>query len=1005
MRSLSIGGASALAAAVAAYFVISTAVDSDHGLLAPEAIAFAVLIATLLLAVNHAYLLLRSVAYSSGRIDAGRSWVARRRELVDGPFFSGGVRNVAKRIAFFGSHLLLSTRATVVISGAAIAALSLVLVAAATETTMSATAGLLVALVPFGIVIVATTVARAAVGAVVLAEPGGVARPLVRYGKLPATPPSVRSVRSFGIAAVAAHLADPFQVVLLLAAVAVPVMAAVGFDGIELGLVAGLLVLDLAITNLVLFRGSRGWWRRLVRKQPGRAGPNEQVTFPRGTLPLTQRTMIDIVTPIGPASPVSELGGVLADHRGLVAAPVRWTVVTDPGRVDEVQDFLRSLFEMHGCPDASARVRAIACDFPEAGPKRNLGAQQATAPFVTFIDADDRLDVARLVAALNSALARDKALQSTHLFPFYLQRTEGLEMRVPRTLHEAAITHHHCARLWPSGIFRSGVASYGSVDFEDAILTLEMAGTIDHCLNKSSETAFLTYADHKQEPSRLTRVYKDSSHLLRHLSEQGAAEAANQPLPDPSPRERALVDVAIGRVAAEVAWRGAVPLERLALSLAEFAPYRGVRESVEVPVERIASSIEGVRARIHAELHEGYDRGLVTYIRDELAAKVPCTTMLVADGSELAQAERQLALMVGLMNADVMRSRSQSNAPTVFFNLAGDGLAASRRAIQFFLRQPHFRLEADPSIPSGSVEILDPATKSRSRLGDFTTDRLMSSRLLRLWDRFYPSMNEVEQARAHIILESIGVRTEASVVRLVAMGPSSGSSLDPSSVGPGVVTICCNSWVRQPERMAAMGAKILTAGDPIFHAGPSEYAHRFRADLASWLRADREHVFVTVARDIAIYLAELPPDVHDQVVAPVFDSVIDAGKPFSIATGRVQPYPNVMTLLMLPMAELLQPREVHLFGFDGGAKDAEEYWKYDPETNYSEELQQTVRTWHPEFFRVDYQEYRDHHNDHVSSWLTRLTEQEIGVRAAAPSSIPAVDAAFEPGAVPTGAGR
>jgi hypothetical protein len=245
----------------------------------------------------------------------------------------------------------------------------------------------------------------------------------------------------------------------------------------------------------------------------------------------------------------------------------------------------------------------------------------------------------------------------------------------------------------------------------------------------------------------------------------------------------------------------------------------------------------------------------------------------------------------------------------------------------------------------------------------------------------------------------MAMRAEVSTVRLVATGPSSGASLDDHEGDNTVLTICCNSWVRQPDRMARMGAKILTAGDPIFHAGPSEYAQQFRADVVSWLRRDSEHLFVTVSRDIAIYLAEMPEDVHNQIIAPVFDAALDPNQSVPIETGRVQPYPNVMTLLMLPMAELFQPSEIQLFGFDGGLRGAEKYWDYDPEANYSDQLQQAVRAWHPEFFRVDYQGYRDDHDSHVESWTDRLAAQGITLRAAAPSNIPAVNAAFELGSI------
>lgn len=266
--------------------------------------------------------------------------------------------------------------------------------------------------------------------------------------------------------------------------------------------------------------------------------------------------------------------------------------------------------------------------------------------------------------------------------------------------------------------------------------------------------------------------------------------------------------------------------------------------------------------------------------------------------------------------------------------------------------------------------------------------------MLRLWDRCYPSLTEVERARAQIVLQGLRERLRPAIVRLVGTGPSSSAAVRTGTEGAGTVTICCNSWVRHPEAMTRMGAKIITAGDPIFHAGPSEYAREFRADATAWLRADPEHLLVTVSRDIGVYLAEFPVDVHDQITAVAFEPRLDPETFVPIESGRVQPFPNVLTLLMLPLAQLLRPAEVHLYGFDGGAQGAEEYWKYAAEANYSPELQQTVRDWHPEFFRLDYDEYRDAHSDHVALWLRHLADSGITARAGAPSNIPAIDAAF-----------
>ncbi len=1015
MRTLSSAAASALAVAAAAYFLTTTIVSDDAAALAPGLAAMAVLVAGLLLTVHHAYLIVRTIAYASGRGDAGRSWISRRRELVAGSLPSGSRRTVVKRIAFLTISFLLAPAAIVAVSIVAVIALVGLLVAVIVDSVPGETAGLIIGLVSFAAVSALLTGARAALAAVIFPERDGPAKPLVAFGALPAKRASVSSMRSFGIRSVLAQLANPVPALVLLLAAAVPVLVAADLRGVELGVVIGLLALHLAFTNWALFTASRQWWRQLQKTSPtprARRAAKTPKSFPRGTMAPTQRTLVDLVTPLGPNSDVAELGGLLADHRAFDVTPVRWSIITEPGRVEEVADFLRELFVLHACRPAGTRVRVLSSTETGAGPKRNIGARQATAPFLTFIDSDDRLDLQRLMAAVSSALVREKALQSVHLFPYQYQNPDGMLTRTPGEPHQASITHHHCSRLWPSGLFRSGLASYRDCDYEAAILAVDMGSVVDHCIHVDPQLAFLTYDDHRDSPARLTRTTKDPSLLVRRLAEEALAESKRPPAAKTSERERALIATLVGRIAAEMAWGRASTLDTMQAGLDEFAPYAKERgNEVEISAEMIARNVEGVRRRSDLARTSANDRGLMSFLRDELSARVPRSTPLAApnsDGtSEQFADERRLGLLIGLMNADVMKARTSDLAPTVFYNLAGDEYATAQRAVSFYARRPYFVIESDPEIPLGDVEVFDPADRSRQRLGSFAEDRLMSSKLLRLWDRFYPSLSEVEQMRAHVVLQGLSTRATESMVRLVATGPSSGASLHDETAGPDVCTVCCNSWVRQPGRMAEMGAKILTAADPIFHAGPSEYAHQFRSDLTDWLRSDTEHLFVTVSRDIGIYLSELPADVHDQVIAPAFEPAIDLDNPIPLETGRVQPFPNIMTLLMLPLAEHLQPSELRLYGFDGGAKGAEEYWQYDSSLNYSEELQQSVRDWHPEFFRVDYQQYRDDHDQHIAMWLDRLTQQGIRVGASAPSNVPAVDAAYRtgPAVVKSGADR
>lgn len=751
-------------------------------------------------------------------------------------------------------------------------------------------------------------------------------------------------------------------------------------------------------------------WQRIIRKYfhsiRGGIGSHtnsqkQPSTFKSGTLLPTSRILVDIVTPLGPNSEIDELSGVLSSLRGLANGPYRWIVVTDPDREQAVKKHIAWMFDFHGQILSPAKVSVTACPKTGAGPKRNQGAGCGNAPFVVFIDSDDRIDLNKLSAAVAASFRTALPLQSVHLFPYLLQTSEGCSIKVPNNHESAVLTHHHCARIWPSGIFRSGAAKYTEHDFEDAIFLVEMASRINQQCHVDPEAAFLTYADHRNDSLRLTRSYKSCEKLLEMFATAASNPNSSEMERKPSPREIALHRALVGRVAAQIAWAREPTAVTLREAFRTLEPYWDRFIGFGVEKSWIEQSLEGVWRRDNRDPDPAFKKRTISFLHDELSALRPRLLDSHSPRNEArwseSKADSELGLLLGLMNSRNTPLRSALEAPTVEFNLPGERYHKALAGLKFYLTEPRFHLRENGSIPEGEIRLRDSKSRDVRRIGNFNDDRLISSKILRLYDSVYPSINQVEEARSQVIFESLHNRLpEGSVVRLLGTGPSSSRAFDAQDKNPNVLTVCCNSWVCDPAEMVRVGAQFLTAADPIFHAGPSEYARQFRKDVVTWLRLSEEHLFVTVGRDVEIYLREFPLDVHDRVVAPVFEPKLDTSIRLSLSSGRVQPYPNVLTLLMFPLAELLRPSEIILTGFDGGSSTDSEFWRYEKRVNYSESLQHTVREWHGEFFRMDFDEYRDVHARHVVDWVAHLKRQGISLRSLSPSHIPPINGLYTP---------
>lgn len=249
-----------------------------------------------------------------------------------------------------------------------------------------------------------------------------------------------------------------------------------------------------------------------------------------------------------------------------------------------------------------------------------------------------------------------------------------------------------------------------------------------------------------------------------------------------------------------------------------------------------------------------------------------------------------------------------------------------------------------------------------------------------------------EAFRALLLKHCVAKRSEC--VHVLGTGPSL-ANVDPKRL-PGGASIFCNSLVRNTRFLAALRPAVITAVDPIFHAGASRHAQAFREGLIAALRRCEDALFVCQERDATLYAGILPEDSRGRLAPlPVRYSMaanFHLEERFWVTATR-----NVLTLTMLPLASLLGC-EIRIYGCDGRPiRDANHFWNYDPSTVYSQELA-WQRAAHPGFYTLSYEEYYALHCETVRRWLRDLERRGYTVRAETPSHIPALATRAGPGA-------
>lgn len=217
-------------------------------------------------------------------------------------------------------------------------------------------------------------------------------------------------------------------------------------------------------------------------------------------------------------------------------------------------------------------------------------------------------------------------------------------------------------------------------------------------------------------------------------------------------------------------------------------------------------------------------------------------------------------------------------------------------------------------------------------------------------------------------------------------GPSFSDFVETGDFGD-ALCIAANSIVKNTEALARLNPRIICAADPIYHAGCSSYAAAFRQALLAALESTGAW-FLCPMRDLPIYRSFLPAHLLDRVIGVPFDK----GKPVPVDLGRdfyINPFPNVLTLMLLPVAATLADT-IHVAGCDGRRLlDDSFFWSHDKKVQFSDQMAE-IQAAHPGFFDIDYNDYYTEHCQDLEKVLAALEAAGKTVVNETPSLIPAL---------------
>lgn len=202
---------------------------------------------------------------------------------------------------------------------------------------------------------------------------------------------------------------------------------------------------------------------------------------------------------------------------------------------------------------------------------------------------------------------------------------------------------------------------------------------------------------------------------------------------------------------------------------------------------------------------------------------------------------------------------------------------------------------------------------------------------------------------------------------------------------PDSARIICNSMVKNIPLLDRIKPNLLVFADPVFHFGPSRYAHEFREKAVKVI--EKYGCYCMVPEGKMSLMLEHYPGIRDRLIGmPINRSKwnFPNDRNFFVRTTR-----NIMTLLMVPVASSFA-RNVYIIGADGRSPKEKYFWKHSG-TNQFEDLMESVMETHPSFFRDRiYTRYYAEHCRIVADQIEYGEANGVNYYSMTPSEIPAL---------------
>jgi len=204
--------------------------------------------------------------------------------------------------------------------------------------------------------------------------------------------------------------------------------------------------------------------------------------------------------------------------------------------------------------------------------------------------------------------------------------------------------------------------------------------------------------------------------------------------------------------------------------------------------------------------------------------------------------------------------------------------------------------------------------------------------------------------------------------------------------------LAANSMVKNKQVLDRLKPVAIVAADPIFHAGCSRYASAFHNDLIEALDRYDAH-FITALRDYNISLSYLPERLHERIIGVPFFAQ-DSYNVELADSFHVNPLPNILTLLLLPVASAISEK-IMIAGCDGRPRNENGYfWSHDKAVQFNDEMD-NIKQVHPAFFEIDYKDYYETHCNDLEHAINSLEAAKHHVINLTPSHIPALDKRYK----------